>query len=119
MVASAAMRRLLVEYARERTEKRGVEPVVVDIDGAQRPQVAPFADVLELAHLLTRLAASDRRLAPIVELRFFGGLTTADIARALGIHERTVERDWQVARAWLYSHMRRQDDDGRARLGDD
>lgn len=119
MVASIAMRRLLVDYARARSaEKRGGQRVRVDIENADPSQEAHFVDILEIDELLSRLASSDPRLAQIVELRFFGGLTNQEIAAALDIHERTVKRDWQVARAWLYSRLQRHDADVTHRLGD-
>lgn len=119
MVASVAMRRLLVDYARARSaEKRGGHRVRVDIENADPSQDAHFVDILEIDELLSRLAASDPRMAQIVELRFFGGLTNQEIAGALDIHERTVKRDWQIARAWLYSRLQRHDSDVTQRLGD-
>jgi RNA polymerase sigma factor (sigma-70 family) len=69
--------------------------------------------------LLSQLAASDPRLAQIVELRFFGGLTHAEIGETLGITDRTVKRDWQLARAWLFSHLRRDGKDDAGGLGQD
>lgn len=120
IVASVAMRRLLVDYARaRRAEKRGGELMRVDIETADPAQAARFGDILEIDQLLSQLAVSDPRLAKIVELRFFGGLTNAEIGLALGVHERTVKRDWQIARAWLYSHLQRVDNDGVPGLGDD
>lgn len=120
MVASVAMRRLLVDYARaHRAEKRGGERVRVDIERAEPFEPPGFGDILEIDQLLSRLADSDPRLAKIVELRFFGGLTNAEIGLALGVHERTVKRDWQVARAWLYSRLQRTDTDGVPGLGVD
>jgi RNA polymerase sigma factor (TIGR02999 family) len=111
MVASVAMRRLLVDYARARkTEKRGGQFVRVDIEDADPSQSRNFEQLIAIDDLLSRLAVSDPRMAQIVELRFFGGLTGMEISEALGINERTVKRDWQVARAWLYSQLRRNDD---------
>jgi RNA polymerase sigma-70 factor, ECF subfamily len=108
MAASVVMRRLLVDYARARkSEKRGGELVRVDVDAADASQPANYEDLIAIDGLLSKLATSDPRGAQIVELRFFGGLTGAEIAQALGIHERTVKREWQVARAWLYSQLRR------------
>jgi RNA polymerase sigma factor (TIGR02999 family) len=108
IVASVAMRRLLVDYARARkTEKRGGQLVRVDIDTADPAQAGNVEQLLAIDELLSELARSDARAAQIVELRFFGGLSGAEIADALQIHERTVKRDWQMARAWLYSQLRR------------
>jgi RNA polymerase sigma-70 factor, ECF subfamily len=108
IVASVAMRRLLVDYARARkTEKRGGQLVRVDIDDADPSQTGNVEQLLAIDELLSELARSDARAAQIVELRFFGGLSGAEIADALQINERTVKRDWQMARAWLYSQLRR------------
>jgi RNA polymerase sigma-70 factor, ECF subfamily len=108
VLASIVMRRLLVDYARARKrDKRGGQWVRVDIEQVERGEGAYFVDLLEIDELLTTLAASDERMARVVEMRFFGGLTNAEAAEALSINERTVKRDWQVARAWLYSQLRR------------
>jgi RNA polymerase sigma factor (TIGR02999 family) len=110
IIASVTMRRLLVDYARARKAvKRGGEFVRVDIETTDPSEAADFADLLAIDDLLRQLAVSDPRMAQIVELRFFGGLTHTEIAEALGVHERTVKRDWQMARAWLYSQLRRED----------
>jgi RNA polymerase sigma-70 factor, ECF subfamily len=119
IVASVAMRRLLVDYARSRkTDKRGGQFVRVDIEHTDAAQTTNVDDLVAIDTLLSQLARSDARMAQIVELRFFGGLTNAEIGEALGVHERTVARDWQVARAWLYTQLRRDGDDGRG-LGPD
>jgi len=111
MVASVAMRRLLVDYARaRRTEKRGGRLVRVDIDTADAGSDTNYEDLIAIDDLLGQLAQSDARMAQIVELRFFGGLTNGEIAEIFGVTERTVKRDWQMARAWLFSQLRR---DGR------
>lgn len=120
MIASVVMRRLLVDYARaRRAEKRGGQYVRVDIDDADPSQTTNFDNLIVIDDLLSQLAGSDPRMAQIVELRFFGGLTGSEIADALGIHERTVKRDWQVARAWLYSQLKRDGADAPSGLGED
>jgi RNA polymerase sigma-70 factor, ECF subfamily len=120
IVASVAMRRLLVDYARARkAEKRGGLFIRVDIENTDPSQEATFDDLLAIDDLLSQLAASDPRLAQIVELRFFGGLTHAEIGETLGITDRTVKRDWQLARAWLFSHLRRDGKDDAGGLGQD
>lgn len=120
VLASVVMRRLLIDYARARgRDKRGGQLARVEIERAEIGEAAHFVDVLEIDDLLSQLAASDPRMAKIVELRFFGGLTNEEAAEALGINERTVKRDWQVARAWLYSHLRRDQGHGPARVGED
>jgi RNA polymerase sigma-70 factor (ECF subfamily) len=120
LIASSVMRRLLVDYARARKrDKRGGQMIRVDFDHADPAEDAQFADLLEIDDLLSQLAKSDPRMARVVELRFFGGLSIAEAAEALGIHERTVKRDWQVARAWLYSQLRRENPHGGRGLGSD
>lgn len=106
MAASVVMRRLLVDHARSRTaEKRGGDAIRVEFDLAEPSGGARIVQILEIDELLSQLATSDERMARIVELRFFGGLTNAEIAEALGVHERTVKREWQIARAWLYNRL--------------
>ena len=61
--------------------------------------------ILEVDRLLTRLKALDARQAHVVEMRYFAGLSEAEIANALGISERTVKRDWNMARAWMRKEL--------------
>lgn len=77
----------------------------IDIDGLEVGRSSPLTEVVAIDELLEQLAVQDLRMAQIVELRFFGGLTNREIADALGINERTVKRDWHVARAWLYERV--------------
>ena len=120
ILASVAMRRLLVDYARARkTEKRGGQFIRVDIENADPAQEPEFEDLVAIDELLAQLGTTDPRLAQVVELRFFGGLTHAEIGETLGITERTVKRDWQLARAWLFSHLRRDRTDDAGQLGED
>jgi RNA polymerase sigma factor (TIGR02999 family) len=105
-LASIAMRRLLVDYARGRgTEKRGGDRIHLNIEGIDEPGCAPD-QLSEIDELLEQLAREDPRMAQVVELKFFGGLTNAEVGEALAMSERTVKRDWQVARAWLYSRLK-------------
>lgn len=100
-VASLAMRRVLVHYARRRAaRKRGGGRAAVTLDEGAVGE-APPEDLLALDEALTRLAALAERPAKVVELRFFGGLTQEETAEALGVSVPTVQRDWQTARAWL------------------
>ena len=69
------------------------------------------SEVVEIDEALTRLADWDPRMAKIVELRFFAGLSTEETASALGISERTVKRDWAMARAWLSKALRGSSDE--------
>ncbi len=99
------MRNVLVDAARRRrTSKRGCGARAVELDDRADPEVwiHEHPDViLDVDRLLVRLHALDRRQAQVVELRYFAGLTEPETARTLGISERTVKRDWNMARAWM------------------
>ena len=101
-VASLAMRHVLVDRARARvTSKRGGERRRITLD-EQRIAADDQADaLLQLHDALNALAQHDPRLAQVVEYRFFGGLTDEEIAAALGVTVRTVQRDWTKARVLL------------------
>ena len=102
-IAAVMMRRILLNHARERVAgKRGGGAQRVTLSYADQPHRDPPVDVIELHDALERLAAVDARKSRIVELKFFGGLTTTEIAELLEISPATVERDWSFARAWLY-----------------
>jgi len=110
-IASQAMRRILVDYARARgAEKRGGRQQRIELDQVSLQEGNGFADVLELNDLLEHLAIEDPRMVQVIELRYFGGLSNADVAEALGVGERTVKRDWQVGRAWLYAQLSKRRD---------
>jgi RNA polymerase sigma factor (TIGR02999 family) len=102
-IAARAMRRVLVDVARRRlAAKRGSAPDFVTLDphaGASNERTPE--DILALDGALTALAERDPRAANIVQCRFFGGLSTAETAQALGVSEATVFREWRFARAWL------------------
>ncbi|MEL6703628.1 MAG: ECF-type sigma factor [Bacteroidota bacterium] len=108
-VASVAMRRILVNYARDRrAAKRGGDEVAGTLHDDAVGRVARSEDLLALDEALDRLAALDERSARVVEMWFFGGLEQREIAGVLGVSEKTVRRDWQAAKAWL-SHALRAD----------
>jgi RNA polymerase sigma factor (TIGR02999 family) len=95
------MRQILVDYARRSTAaKRDGHPVSLDPDALADPGRAE--ELLALDEALTHLEKLDGRLARIVELRFFGGLSVEETSDALEISPRTVKRDWRKARAFLY-----------------
>jgi RNA polymerase sigma-70 factor (ECF subfamily) len=106
-VASRAMRRVLVDHARRGLALKR-SPVAaaptLDLAGASADEWA--VTMIALDDALGRLVAVEPRLAQIVELRFFGGLTEEESAEALGISARTVHRDWLRARAWLEMALR-------------
>jgi RNA polymerase sigma-70 factor, ECF subfamily len=106
--ASRAMRLLLVDYSRSHNAgKRGGDQAAnMEIEGGEPAQAPRVVDIMEIDELLTALAAEEPRMASVVEMRCFGGLTHAEIAEVLGVDERTVKRDWQVARAWMFNRLR-------------
>ena len=102
-VAAVMMRRILVNHARDRiADKRGGGAEHVPLTLAGEGIGAPEVNLLDLHEALNDLSDSDPRKGRIVELKFFGGLTTEEIAETLGVSVATVERDWKFARAWLY-----------------
>lgn len=102
-MASVAMRRVLIEYARRHNAaKRGAGLQPISLDESAVAADDSSETLIALDDALTRLAALDPRMARVVECRYFGGLTEDETARALGVTERTVRRDWVKAKAWLY-----------------
>ncbi len=105
-LASRAMRFILVDYARTRTrQKRGGGQPDVPVDAVQVAADERAVDLLALVEGLEGLAAVSTRLAEVVELRFFGGLTFDEIAETLGVSVPTAKRDWARARTWLLRAM--------------
>jgi RNA polymerase sigma factor (TIGR02999 family) len=105
-LAAMMMRRVLVNHARDRAAaKRGGGAEHVPLTVALEPFEEPQIDVLVVHDALDRLEALDSRKGRIVELKFFGGLTTDEIAQVLRISPATIEREWTFARAWLYDEM--------------
>jgi RNA polymerase sigma factor (TIGR02999 family) len=106
-VAARAMRRTIVDHARERAAaKRPQRKQAVEI-GAEAEIAIDYdpTTVLLIDELLTEFAKVDPRGARVVELRYFSGMTNQEIAPILGVDERTVKRDWQAAKAWLRDRM--------------
>ncbi len=101
--ASRVMRSVIVDFARARAaERRGGEAEHVVLDTMLSEQVAaPENDVLRVHEALDVLERADERLARIVEMRYFGGLSETEIAEVLGLSDRTVRRDWEKARILL------------------
>jgi RNA polymerase sigma factor (TIGR02999 family) len=100
--ASKAMRHILVDHARRaRAERRGGDLVRIPLEAAAIAGDEDSADVLGVDEALERLAERDERMARVVELRFFGGLTVPEVAMVLDTSVRTVERDWTRARTYL------------------
>jgi RNA polymerase sigma factor (TIGR02999 family) len=105
-LAAMMMRRVLVNHARDRAAaKRGGAlqrvPFTIALEKFEQPQV----DIIAVHQALDRLEALDSRKSRIVELKFFGGLTTDEISEVLEISTATIEREWTFARAWLHDAM--------------
>lgn len=101
-VGAQAMRRILVDHARAKgRQKRGGGLQRLDLyeDAAVAP--APDTDILGLNEAIEKLGKLDKRLARVVELRYFGGLTVSEVAEALEVSVATIESDWRMTRAWL------------------
>lgn len=100
-VAAQVMRHILVDHARSRSRaKRGGGFQIESLD-EQAVITSEAAEVLALDEALKKLAEMDERKSQIVEMKFFGGLTTEEVAEVLNITSRTVEREWRKAKAWL------------------
>ncbi len=105
-VAATAMRNILVSFARRRlAQKRGAGASLAQLDEAEGAVSIHAEEVLDLHDALSRLSDVDERLARVVDLRFFAGLSIEETAHALGVTDRTVKRDWRVARAFLYNEI--------------
>lgn len=117
-VAAGVMRRVLLDYARQRqAAKRGGRRMRETLDEGMLVSEQKLADVLAIDEALERLALLDPRQAQIVELRFFAGLGVEEIARILQVSEPTVKREWRSARAWLARQMGGGDDGGTVAAG--
>ncbi|HRQ66255.1 MAG TPA: ECF-type sigma factor [Xanthomonadaceae bacterium] len=104
--AALAMRQVLVGEARRRlSDKRGRGESTLPLDAVEIPLSQPEARIVALDEALQRLALSQPRLAQVVECRYFAGYTEPETAEALGVTDRTVQRDWAKARALLYEAL--------------
>lgn len=105
-IASRLMRQILVDHARlHSAEKRGNNPVHFSLDDVQVSTEQKAGFILALDEVLEKFAGFDERQAKIVEMKFFGGLSNRDIAKTMKVSERTIGREWQAARLWLYREL--------------
>ena len=105
-LASKVMRHLLIDYARRRNAyRRGGNEIHVPLDDSRDGADSQVVEVLAFDQVLDRLEERNERMARIVECRFFGGMPYAEIAEAVGVSVRTVERDWVRARDYLMSEL--------------
>jgi RNA polymerase sigma factor (TIGR02999 family) len=101
--AAQAMRHILVDLSRQKlTQKRGNQPERVNIEDIDLAAAAPSDRILLVNEALARLEAEDPESAHLVTLKFFGGFTNPEIARMLGLSDRTLERQWAYAKGSLY-----------------
>ena len=108
-VAVTAMRQILVDHARRRAaQKRGGDRRRITLSEAASPGPPREVDVLDVESALHKLAELDQRKARVVELRFYGGLTIAEVAALLDVSTITVNRDWWTARAWMERELSRE-----------
>jgi len=107
-VAARMMRRILADYGRKRgADKRGGSRRKVDLEGLLLAKEQDLDTILTIDSLLSRMEKIDARLCRVVELRYFGGLSEQETAAALGVAAITVEREWKLAKAWLYGELTR------------
>lgn len=105
--AAEAMRRILIDHARRRGRiKRGGDRVRVSLDDAGLGTEPDLDRLVALDEAIRRLDEQDPRAGDVVRLRFFAGLSIGETAKALGLSERTIKREWAFARAWLYDALR-------------
>lgn len=109
-VSAQLMRRILVDFARERHYlKRGGGALQVSLSEAAAFAMDEEADLVALDEALVELSEMDRRKGQVVELRFFGGLSVKEVAEVLKVSEETVMRDWRLAKVWLLRQLGRED----------
>jgi len=107
-MASQIIRRILVDYARRlHAQRRGGLDTRITLDEALAPQQDRDLNLVELDNALEALSQIDSQQARIIELRFFGGLSIEATGRILGVSPSTVNREWNLARAWLYRELSR------------
>jgi len=104
-IASRLMRQVLIDHARSRLAAKRQGGIYLTLSEAANVADHSDMDVLTLDDALTRLSEFDQQQARIIELRFFGGLSIAETAEALGISEATVKREWTTARVWLLREL--------------
>jgi RNA polymerase sigma-70 factor (ECF subfamily) len=104
-ISAQLMRRILVDFARQRPRVAGESAHQVSLEEAAGVGDGQTADLVALDDALKSLAEFDERKCKIVELRFFGGLSNEEVAEVLGVAEITVIREWNKAKAWLYREL--------------
>ena len=104
--AAESMRRILIENARRKQRrKRGGDRQRIDMDDGEVTIEGPSTDIIALDEALSKLTKEDRTVAELVKLRYFAGLNLGQAANILGISQRSADRYWAYARAWLYQEI--------------
>ena len=107
-IASRLMRQILIDHARKHASaKRGSNSIKFSVEDIDLPVEERAGSLLALDDALRRLEEMDQRQSRIVEMRFFGGMSIVEVAKALDISERTVNREWDSARLWLFRELDR------------
>jgi len=110
-IVAKVMRRILIEHARSaHCAKRGAGVLPVPLKEGLTMSAKLDSEIVRLDEALEDLAKLDARKAQVVELRYFGGLTSTEIASVLGVSPQSVNRDWSLAKAWLTREMSRDGD---------
>jgi RNA polymerase sigma factor (TIGR02999 family) len=118
--ASQAMRNLLVDHARERRSgKRGGDWIRVEMADVGTMAPRNSEQIVEVDKVLHELAKKEPRMAQVVELKFFAGMTFEEIGDVLGVDQRTAKRDWTLARVWLGEHLGGTNSNERGGMGAD
>ncbi len=105
-LAARVMRQVIVDFARERlASKRGSGERGISLDDVDPTELRQAQEMIALDDVLQQLDAIEPRQAKVVECRYFAGLTETETAEALGVSERSVQRDWQQARIWLREQL--------------
>lgn len=110
-LASRLMRQILVDYARSRNAAKRDGGCRVSLSEVLETPITSDEDLLALDRALSELTSIDERQAKIVEMKFFGGLSSSAAAAELGVSRATVDREWAMARIWLHRHIRQSSDD--------
>lgn len=108
-IAARSMRQILIDYARKKNRQKrgGKKKKVTFLDEIMKVEYQA-EELIQIDQALNKLTDYDERLAQIVELRFFGEMNFEDIAEVMNLSPRTVYRDWDVARGWLYKEFKKQ-----------
>jgi RNA polymerase sigma factor (TIGR02999 family) len=108
--AAEAMRRILIENVRRKSRlKRGGDFLRVDLPDVELADTTPDDKILLINEALEEMETREPEKARVVVLKFFGGMSNKEVAESMGVNERTIERHWAFAKAWLYQKIRSQD----------